>query len=219
MAATSRILCFGAGGHAAVVIDLLKLRARTDPISIVGMVASPDEHGEVLGIPILGADEDLARIIRDSAASHFIIGLGTIKGGALQRPRLFEAAQKAGLCPFTAIHPAAIVSETAVVGPGATVMAGAVIQARTRVGMNAIVNTHASLDHDCVIGDHVHIAPGATCSGGVEVGARAHIGAGAVVLHNVRIGEDATVGAGATVIRDCSAGATVVGVPARPLQR
>ena len=51
-----------------------------------------------------------------------------------------------------------------------------------------------------------------------RVDRRASIGSGAVVLAGVRIGEGALVGAGAVVTRDVPAGATVAGVPGRPLR-
>jgi serine acetyltransferase len=45
------------------------------------------------------------------------------------------------------------------------------------------------------------------------------IGTGAQVLQYLRIGKGATVGAGAVVTSDIPAGTTVVGVPARALER
>ena len=73
--------------------------------------------------------------------------------------------------PFiTLIHPKAYVSPTAYIGKGTIVMAGAVIQANVRIGEHCIINTGASVDHDCVLGDFVHVAPGTHLCGGVEVG-------------------------------------------------
>jgi acetyltransferase-like isoleucine patch superfamily enzyme len=56
-------------------------------------------------------------------------------------------------------------------------------------------------------------------SAGITVGAGAWIGAGATVLDGVAIGDRAIVGAGAVVRDDVPEGATVVGIPARRLDR
>jgi acetyltransferase-like isoleucine patch superfamily enzyme len=55
--------------------------------------------------------------------------------------------------------------------------------------------------------------------GEVVVGERAMIGAGAIVLPGVEIGAGAQVGANSLVTRDVPPGATVVGVPAAPVDR
>lgn len=54
--------------------------------------------------------------------------------------------------------------------------------------------------------------------GGVRVGPDAWVGAAAVLLPGAHVGARAIVGAGAVVTRSVPDGATVVGVPARPLQ-
>ena len=56
-------------------------------------------------------------------------------------------------------------------------------------------------------------------TGEVVIGPRAMIGAGAVVLPGVHVGAEASVGANSVVDRDVPAGATVVGVPAKPVER
>ncbi len=54
-------------------------------------------------------------------------------------------------------------------------------------------------------------------TGEVVIGDRAMIGAKAVILPGVRIGADAEVAANSLVTRDVPSGATVAGVPARPM--
>jgi len=75
------------------------------------------------------------------------------------------------------------------------------------------------VDHDCRIGDFVHLAPGVRLAGEVTVGEGALIGIGASVLPGVCIGAWDVVGAGAVVTEDVAPGVTVVGVPARPLRK
>ena len=74
------------------------------------------------------------------------------------------------------------------------------------VGANVIVNTRASLDHECWIGDHVHLAPGVVLSGMVTVEEGAHIGTGAILIQGVRVGARALVPAGAIVLGNVPAG-------------
>ena len=48
--------------------------------------------------------------------------------------------------------------------------AGAIVQAGARVGEDTLINTGASVDHDCVVGPHVHVGPGVTLSEDEAVG-------------------------------------------------
>lgn len=217
--ATVRIVCFGSGGHAAVLLDVLQLMAARASLEVVGLIDCGGRGRSTLGVPVIGTDDDLPRLISTMAITHFIVGVGTVRGGCTLRPRLLAQAVEAGLHPFTAIHPSAIVARSAEIGPGSAIMAGAVIQPRVRIGANVIINTRASIDHDCVIADHVHVAPGVVCSGGVQIGERAHLGTGSIVVGNLRIGACATVGAGSTLICDCPPDTTVYGSPARPTVR
>lgn len=51
----------------------------------------------------------------------------------------------------------------------------------------------------------------------ITIGKKVWIGCGAIILPGVTLGEGATVAAGAVVTRDVGPGATVAGVPARPI--
>lgn len=210
-----RIVCIGGGGHAAVVIDTLQTIAERDELTVVGFTDETGRAPSVLGVPCIGTDADLFDLAASLGLTHFIIAVGSTKGGGDLRTRLFAKAQVVGLSPFTAVHRSAVVAGSVKVDAGSIVMAGAVVQPRAEIGCNVIINTRASIDHDCRIGDHVHVAPGAILSGGVELEDGCHIGAGAIILQNLRIGGGATVAAGATVVLDVAPGAVVKGTPAR----
>jgi sugar O-acyltransferase (sialic acid O-acetyltransferase NeuD family) len=102
-------------------------------------------------------------------------------------------------------------------GAGTVVMALAAVNPDATIGEGSILNTGCVVEHDCRLGRFVHLSPNAALGGGVQIGHRSHLGLGAVALPGVRIGSDVRVGAGAVAHRDVGDGATVVGVPARPI--
>jgi sugar O-acyltransferase (sialic acid O-acetyltransferase NeuD family) len=88
-----------------------------------------------------------------------------------------------------------------------------------QIGKNVILNTGCIVEHDCVIGDHAHLCPGAVLCGEVTVGQGAVVGANATVKDGLTIGAWATVGCGAVVVKDVPAGLTVVGNPAQEIHK
>ena len=96
-------------------------------------------------------------------------------------------------------------------------MAGTVINPETKVGEGCIINPCSSIDHDCKIGDFVHVAVGAHVCGTVKIGKHTWIDAGSAVSNNLNICEDVMVGAGAVVVKDIPGRCTVVGSPAKPI--
>ena len=87
-------------------------------------------------------------------------------------------------------------------GEGVQVMAGVVIQARTSVGRDTIINTSATVDHDCVSEEDCHICPGVILSGGVTVGKKTMIGAGSTVVPGTSVGKNSIIAAGSIVYKD-----------------
>ena len=205
------LLVIGAGGHAKVVIELVRA---TGAYEIIGLIDVNLSRPPILGVPILGTDGDLPRLRREGIA-HAFVGIGNnqrrLQTGYYLRQNDFEI--------INAISPAAIVSASARLGDGIAVMAGAVINAEARIDDFSIINTQASVDHDCWIGEGAHVCPGSTLAGNVRVGSLAFIGAGATVIPGTMIGQDATIGAGASVLQDVPDGASAWGVPARIMRR
>ncbi|MDF2440668.1 MAG: hypothetical protein JWN98_1652 [Abditibacteriota bacterium] len=208
------VIVLGGGGHAKVLWDTLQLCS----VEIIGYTDPQAPQSQSIGqSPMwLGADEIISSYSPDSVL--LVNGLGSA-GAPTLRKRIFDQWQKRGYTFASVVHPSAIVAQSAQIGEGAQIMAGAIIQAGAVVGNNCIINTRGSIDHDCVLGHHVHIAPGATLSGDVRVGDEVHIGTGATVIQNRVIAANAIVGAGAVVVHDVRSGSTVVGVPARSLSK
>jgi sugar O-acyltransferase (sialic acid O-acetyltransferase NeuD family) len=204
------VIVIGGGGHAKVLVSMLRLQNR----KILGFVDPKASLPPLLETVHLGDDD--AVLLHLPNWVGLVNGVGSIDSTAL-RQAVYEKLRAKQYVFETMIHSSAIVAPEVCMGDGAQIMAAAVVQPGSWVGENAIVNTGARVDHDCSIGAHAHIAPGVTLSGNVRIGDGAHIGTGASIIQGVTVGACSLVAAGAVVIRDVPAGVTVAGVPARQM--
>ena len=196
--ATTDVILQGGGDHAKVVLDCLLAQKR----KVLGLF-DPKYNDTLFGIKQRGTyDPDFA----PGAKAIVAIGDNALRKNVAQQTRHNFA---------NAIHPTVIFSPLAKLGTGCMILQGAIIQANTALGNHVIVNTGAQIDHDCIIDDFVHLAPGSILCGRVNVGEGTLIGAGATVIPGVKIGKWVTVGAGAVVIADIPDHAVAVGSPAR----
>ncbi len=206
------VLIWGAGGHAAMVADILSLGR---DYVVDGFVDDVNPAPRlILGWPVLGGREALAGA-QARGVRHAIVAVGACD----VRLHLGNVLVSEGFTLATAVHPSAVVARSAVVGDGCVIAAGAIVGIRVTLGRSVIVNTRASVDHDCALDDGVHICPGACLAGTVSVGTAAWIGAGATVSDGLTIAAGSVIGVGAAVVHSIEAGVVAYGVPARVVRR
>lgn len=208
----SDLIIWGGTGNFKVLCELLQEQFR-----ISGYFDNnPHIAPEYRGIPCLGNREAFLDWVRQFDATEkpsFIVSIGP--GYGQVRLDVHEELRAAGLHPITAVHRTAFVAHNAGLGEGSQVYANASVCVDAQVGRACIINTAASVDHECVLEDGVSIGPGARLAGLVRVGKNADIYTGAVVLPRIRIGAGAIVGAGAVVLKDVPDFVVVAGNPAR----
>jgi len=205
---SEKIFVYGASGHAKVVIDIIERQGLYDIVFLVD--DDPSLKGtDFYGYRVVGGKQELLE-------SQDLISGGIVAIGS-NRARKSVAAWlvSQGFPLVSCIHPSAQIARGVVVESGSVIMAGAIINSDSHIGRNVIVNTRASIDHDCIIADGVHIAPGATLCGTVSVGSGTFICAGSTVIPNLTIGRNVLIGAGSTVIRDVPHCLLIAGSPAR----
>ena len=201
---TLPVVVIGAGGHGRVLIDALRNNGR----EILGVVDPKLAAGDApFGLRVLGGDDTIEKYRPEHI--ELVNGVGGT-GATERRHDVYTRFRTRGFRFANVVHRSAAVSELAKLGEGAQVMAGCVIQCGAFLGANSIMNTCASIDHDCKIGESVHIAPGVTLSGSVTVGDGSHIGTGACVIQGIVIGRNCVVAAGAVVYRDLGDGKRLI---------
>lgn len=147
----------------------------------------------------------------------FLVAIGGNKGRA--RLQIHEFLEKNGIKPAVAIHPTAFVAKNAIIDRGCQILANSAVCARTEVGKSTIINTSASIDHECTIGNGVHIGPGAKIAGCVKIGDYSFIGTGAIILPKIEIGKNVVIGAGSVVLNNLPDNITAYGNPSRIIKK
>jgi sugar O-acyltransferase (sialic acid O-acetyltransferase NeuD family) len=199
----NKVAVIGAGGHAKVIIAMLRLRGY-QPVAVL------DDNESLWGTELLGVT--ISGPIGSLDASRYNWGVIGIGNNEIRH----QVARRVKLRWLSVVHPTAWVDVSVSLGPGTVVFAGAMVQPGCIIGEHVIINTAASVDHDCVLDDFVHIAPGTHLAGNVRVGQGAFMGIGSALIPGVRVGPWTTVGAGAVVVEDLPDRIVAYGVPAVP---
>ena len=196
------MLLFGAGGHAKVLLSCL----RAADIEINGIFDDAPLSKTPFNVPFPGIydfgfcpDESLIIAIGDNFTRRRISSRIHHRFGKL-------------------LHPSAIIDGSVNVLEGSVILHRSVLQADTIVGRHVIINTGAVVEHDCVIEDFVHLAPGVIACGGVKIGENTLIGAGSIIAQNLTIGKNCLIAAGSVVTTYIPDGAVARGNPARVIR-
>ncbi|MCP4275858.1 MAG: acetyltransferase [Gammaproteobacteria bacterium] len=209
---TRPVIVLGAGGHAKVVANALKLLGQ----EIVGFVAAEIKQGsEFLGSSVLGDEQVLNSFLPDDVV--LANGIGAMPNNNA-RWRVAAQMRERGYSFTSVIHPSVVIAQDVDLDEGVQVMAGSIIQPGVRVGRDTIINTGVLLDHDCRVGEECHLAPGVVCSGSVHVGEGAHLGTGTVVIQNISIGGNSVVAAGSVIYRDVPESTTFIQTRKRTIE-
>jgi sugar O-acyltransferase (sialic acid O-acetyltransferase NeuD family) len=210
MTNVTKLLILGAGGFAVDVFEAVELSGVYEPVGFV--VSDPDllTRPRHCGLPVV----DFARVPWSPTDVQCIAAIVSPA-----RERFILQAQARGFTFATVVHPTAIVSRSAAIGPGCFVGAGAILGAHVRLHEHVIVNRGANIGHDADIRPFVTIGPGAIMAGRVSAGAGTCIGVGAVIRDRIAIGRGSVVGAGAVVVKPVGDHVLVAGCPARVVRR
>ncbi len=196
----------GAGAHGRVVLDILRAQGKYETIEFV------DDNEELWGTVINGALVVGSWHIRPPEDwGEMVVALGH----PLVRLSVAEEAEHYGIAWGKAIHPSAVVMQSAAVGKGNVISAGVVLSTDACLQDHVLVNTAAIVEHDSVLEEGATICPGAQIGGRVRIERAAFIGTGAIVLPRLTIGAGSVVAAGAVVTKNVSPRSLMRGMPAR----
>jgi sugar O-acyltransferase (sialic acid O-acetyltransferase NeuD family) len=140
------------------------------------------------------------------------------------RQQIASACIAQGAKPMSIQSPVSVSYDGNLIGDGAILCANTMVTSNARIGRFFQCNIYSYVAHDCGIGDFVTFSPSVHCNGNVHIRDHAYVGTGAAIKQGspskpIVIGEGAILGMGALVTRDVAPFTTVVGSPAKLLQK
>lgn len=159
-------------------------------------------------------------VAEPASARHVVLAIAN----SAVRERLAARCATDGVSAWTVAADNVVVMDEVEIGEGGALSPFVTITSNIRIGRHFHANLYSYVEHDCLIGDFVTFAPSVKCNGNIVIEDHAYIGAGAVIKQGkpgqpLVIGRGAVVGMGAVVTKDVPAGATVVGNPARIMNK
>ena len=198
------VVIIGAGGHGRVVADTIELSGD----KVIGFLDDNAQSDEKLNI--IGKNADAYKYC--DGETYLFVAIGNCK----VRKDIMDKLPNAKW--YTAIHPSAVISPSAIIGKGSCVLPNAVVNNSAVIGKGVVVNTGATVDHDNVIGDYSLLACGVHLAGTVSVGECTWVGVGTTISNNVSVCDNVRLEAGTVVIEDITEEGTYIGVPSRKIK-
>ncbi len=198
----------GASGHGKVVADLAENLGYS-----VHFYDDNYPKTDTVGVwSVKGTLADLLEAENRPEFAFVAIGNNHIREVIIQK------LEKVGFSIPALIHPTAVISKYAEIGPATAILAGVVVNPFVTIGKGCIINTRAIIEHDNSIEDFVHISPGACLAGNVSVNKYSWVGIGSSVKQGLTIGQNSIVGAGSSVVNNIQDNLIVAGTPAKKLR-
>lgn len=197
----------GYSGHAYVVIDAIISQKK----SVIGYYDIHENKQNPYKLLYKGQEKNINKTENDQF--YFpSVGSNTL------RKKLIEIIELKDLNQAVICHNSAQISDYSKIELSTFISANTTINSLVHIKKGCIINSGSIIEHECIINEYTHIAPGAVLAGNVTIGKETFVGANSVIIQGVKIGNNVIIGAGSVVINDIGDNQTWVGNPAKRIK-
>jgi acetyltransferase EpsM len=215
---SKKIIIIGGAGKGGLISQVIEDNRRNFDdysIEIAGFVNDYEVGETILGYPVLGAIEDIPRLLEQEYYFVFAIHLTD------RNYKTEELYLKCNLPPerlCNVISKRAFVAEKAILAPGACVLQFASISNEVEIGESTIIGGRSFVGHNTKIGPICHIGVTSGIGSLVQIGKAVTTSLHTTVLEFVKIGDYSLLGAASLANKPIGEGQVWVGTPAKYLR-
>ncbi|WP_298507192.1 acetyltransferase [uncultured Maribacter sp.] len=207
-----KVLIFGSSGHAKVVIDIFERLS----YKIIGLLDSNRAKGEsTFGYSVLGDEKNIMELRQSYPDLELFIAIGDNYTRKIIKEKITAIFPDIKFA--SAIHPFAIIGKEVKLGQGIAVMGGVVINSDSTIEDFTIINTRASVGHDCRLEAFSSLSPNVTLGGNVNIGELSAISISATIIHGITISKYTVIGASSLINKDCQSLSVYYGNPGKKI--
>ncbi|MDF2801226.1 MAG: hypothetical protein K0S61_1129 [Anaerocolumna sp.] len=217
------IVIFGSGGISRETLHIIEEINNSSMVKVfefLGFVESEeDKMGQEVtkGYKVISCDNNFIEFTNKYSVMGIAIPIGTPNVKKI----IYEKLKDIERIVFpNIIHPNVTLDKLTInLGMGNIIASGSRLTNDITIGNFNLINLNCTVGHDTKIGDFNVINPLASISGSVNINDCCLIGTGASILQQLNVQAYSTIGAGSVVTKDVLINETVVGIPAKKLER
>lgn len=182
---------------------------------------------------VLGFIDDNQYILNDSINGYKVLGnleflrsykeevyvICAISDYKIKKMIISELKNNINIKFATLIHPSTKLDDTVNVGEGCIIYQNVITTTNIEIGNHVIISPKCGIGHDTKIKDYCSILWNVNLSGNVKIEEGNLVGSASTIIQGITVGKESVVGAGTVVIRDVPSKVTVVGNPARVINK
>lgn len=197
-----KIIIWGSSGHGMAVLDLVN----NIQFNVFSFLDENKKAKSINKLKLIKGKKNILSFFKKKNIIKKFLYVVAIGSSQKKRLKIHNYLKRNGLNVPLLVHKTAYISKTAKINDGTQIFANTNVGPNTVIGESCIINNNSNVDHDCKIGDGVHIAPGAILCGEVKIGNNTLIGANSTILPCIKVGSNCIIGAGTIVTKNIKSG-------------
>lgn len=212
-----KIIIIGGKGSAVVIAEqIFDAQIKDGSVEFLGFAFDDIQYGaEINGFPILAKTYEVYEKYKKYNDVKFIY--------QLYRPDLMRErielleSYKIPLSRYaTFIHPSCVISRSANIGFGCSILANSVVNAGAVIGNHNTLQSNVLIGHDTELGDYNFIAAHNVVGSNISVGQGNFVGLNSSFNNYINIGNYCFIGMASNVLKSIDSNTKVYGNPAKP---